>query len=392
MTLPILTGLKELASWLFGKNPEYRGLMMGFEAAGKTTLLYQLKLPDEKITTIPTIGLNVETVESTKGHKFTLWDVGGVLWQNASSVSALLSKYGRVLLHRRLRRHLQIRRGRPRGQSLLNELDNKHGKKNLRVILNKQDLLPPHERDEAVKQIRTKLERGLSRSVESGRVRIFGPPGFNAFEHGHAAALLDEVADAIQADKSPILMEKHDRPVSSHVGETELREHINEIAKRNTASADDFWQGFLNADLPVWDHYNHLRAGYFVLLEGTACANTYNDDIWLFQLQVATIRYVHFKRLIGLTSREDFPQILLHTPEHMDAGLWKVHYSKDLMFTPSARANWVLPDKSPLPSTAQPVQHESSPRDVLQADSDHLIRFALTVIQSSRKQDSVEVR
>lgn len=73
-----LTGLKELASWLFGKNPEYRGLMMGFDTAGKTTLLYQLKLPDEKITTIPTIGFNVETVESTKGHKFTLWDVGGM--------------------------------------------------------------------------------------------------------------------------------------------------------------------------------------------------------------------------------------------------------------------------------------------------------------------------
>lgn len=52
--------------------------MMGFDAAGKTTLLYQLKLPNEKITTIPTIGFNVETVESTKGHKFTLWDVGGM--------------------------------------------------------------------------------------------------------------------------------------------------------------------------------------------------------------------------------------------------------------------------------------------------------------------------
>lgn len=73
-----LTELKELASWLFCRAPEYRGLIMGFDAAGKTTLLYQLKLPNEKITTIPTIGFNVETVASSKGNNFTLWDVGGM--------------------------------------------------------------------------------------------------------------------------------------------------------------------------------------------------------------------------------------------------------------------------------------------------------------------------
>ena len=36
---------------------------MGLDAAGKTTILYKLKL-GEIVTTIPTIGFNVETVES----------------------------------------------------------------------------------------------------------------------------------------------------------------------------------------------------------------------------------------------------------------------------------------------------------------------------------------
>ena len=36
--------------------------MLGLDAAGKTTVLYKLKL-GEVITTIPTIGFNVETVE-----------------------------------------------------------------------------------------------------------------------------------------------------------------------------------------------------------------------------------------------------------------------------------------------------------------------------------------
>jgi GTPase SAR1 family protein len=36
--------------------------MLGLDAAGKTTVLYKLKL-GERVTTIPTIGFNVETVE-----------------------------------------------------------------------------------------------------------------------------------------------------------------------------------------------------------------------------------------------------------------------------------------------------------------------------------------
>ncbi len=88
---------------LIGKK-EMRILMVGLDAAGKTTILYKLKL-GEIVTTIPTIGMcalkttltycralcvcltccatslslsgfNVETVEY-KNISFTVWDVGG---------------------------------------------------------------------------------------------------------------------------------------------------------------------------------------------------------------------------------------------------------------------------------------------------------------------------
>lgn len=59
---------------LFGKK-QMRILMVGLDAAGKTTILYKLKL-GEVVTTIPTIGFNVETVEF-KNINFTVWDVGG---------------------------------------------------------------------------------------------------------------------------------------------------------------------------------------------------------------------------------------------------------------------------------------------------------------------------
>ena len=61
---------------LFGKKDEdVRILMVGLDAAGTTTILYKLKL-GEIVTTIPTIGFNVETVEY-KNISFTVWDVGG---------------------------------------------------------------------------------------------------------------------------------------------------------------------------------------------------------------------------------------------------------------------------------------------------------------------------
>ncbi|XP_063281508.1 ADP-ribosylation factor 1-like 2 [Pelobates fuscus] len=63
-----------------------RILMLGLDAAGKTTVLYKLKL-NETVCTIPTIGFNVETVEPIRNVSFTVWDVGGqekirALWKH----------------------------------------------------------------------------------------------------------------------------------------------------------------------------------------------------------------------------------------------------------------------------------------------------------------------
>ncbi|KAL8583323.1 hypothetical protein ACOMHN_057609 [Nucella lapillus] len=68
------------------RNDPARILMVGLDAAGKTTILYKVKL-NEVVTTIPTIGFNVETVTPVKGLTFTVWDVGGqekirALWRH----------------------------------------------------------------------------------------------------------------------------------------------------------------------------------------------------------------------------------------------------------------------------------------------------------------------
>lgn len=50
-------------------------LMLGLDSAGKTTILYQLKLNDYRHT-VPTIGFNVETIKY-KNLDLTIWDIGG---------------------------------------------------------------------------------------------------------------------------------------------------------------------------------------------------------------------------------------------------------------------------------------------------------------------------
>jgi hypothetical protein len=64
-----LSALASLSKRQFGV------LMVGLDAAGKTTILYKLRL-GEVVATIPTIGFNVETV-TYKNISFNVWDIGG---------------------------------------------------------------------------------------------------------------------------------------------------------------------------------------------------------------------------------------------------------------------------------------------------------------------------
>ena len=70
----IYSNVSSLLSRLWGAK-EVRVLILGLDGAGKTTILYRLQI-GEVVTTIPTIGFNVETV-SYKNIKFQVWDLGG---------------------------------------------------------------------------------------------------------------------------------------------------------------------------------------------------------------------------------------------------------------------------------------------------------------------------
>uniref|UniRef100_UPI00358E62CF ADP-ribosylation factor 2-like isoform X1 n=2 Tax=Myxine glutinosa TaxID=7769 RepID=UPI00358E62CF len=126
--------LAQLFQQLFAKK-EMRILMVGLDAAGKTTILYKLKL-GEIVTTIPTIGFNVETVDY-KSVSFTVWDVGGQdkirpLWrhyfQNTQGVIFVVDSNDRE----------RVVEARDELKSMLDEEELREA--NLLVFANKQDL------------------------------------------------------------------------------------------------------------------------------------------------------------------------------------------------------------------------------------------------------------
>lgn len=77
----------------FGGKRDLRILMLGLDGAGKTTILYKLKM-NQIVATIPTIGFNVELIEY-KSLRFTVWDIGGQerirhLWYHYFSSTAAI--------------------------------------------------------------------------------------------------------------------------------------------------------------------------------------------------------------------------------------------------------------------------------------------------------------
>ncbi|XP_054889648.1 ADP-ribosylation factor-like protein 14 [Poeciliopsis prolifica] len=91
------------------KQPQVQVLLLGLDNAGKSTLLYKLK-HNVSVSTVPTIGFNVEMLEARKNRKnisVTVWDVGGQgrmrehwqeYYQNAAAVVFVVdaSDFGRM--------------------------------------------------------------------------------------------------------------------------------------------------------------------------------------------------------------------------------------------------------------------------------------------------------
>lgn len=172
-------------------NKEFRVLIVGLDSVGKTSLLYRAKL-GKVVTTMPTIGFNVETL-TYNNVNFTAWDVGGrdksikIKWNILHNILCFLIIKNYYLVRPLLRHYYaktdavvymidsndmdRIDQSREQIQGMFEE--DELEKSVLMVLANKQDI----EGCMSVNEIRDLLD--LDNIVSGRRFNIFGTDVIN---------------------------------------------------------------------------------------------------------------------------------------------------------------------------------------------------------------------
>ncbi|CAE6479143.1 unnamed protein product [Rhizoctonia solani] len=366
--------LPEFLTRLFPrKEDEKRILIVGLDSAGKTSFLYRMHL-GEIVTTIPTIGLNVETVKaptsSLRGPlKLTCWDVGG-----CDKIRPLLRHYtaGTEALiwildsndRERISEAIQELR------IILNMVESDRGKDSTPIpcliLANKQDLQSAMRLDE----VRIKMAPVISARPSCA---VFATSLISDNFLSTITPAMDWLYDILSGEKP-----KDCRPQNPTHAEVDdgLAEKLNSWVER--ASKDvppaEFLEAFKAINLPSWDHYTHVRIAHTIL--HTHCrqkgktmifdgiekyiktstrttGKTFHVTMTYFWIQI-----VHFgmqsmpteEMQINYGANEDFCRFLLLNPYVTDGNLWEDYYSKNVIMTPNAKENMVLPDRKPLPN------------------------------------------
>ncbi|KAF2501358.1 hypothetical protein BU16DRAFT_555849 [Lophium mytilinum] len=367
--------LSRLAHWR--RPADHKCVLLGSSWTGKTTLLYKLKT-GAVITTIPTIGFNIETVKLGK-KEINFWDFGGCdkiaplarhLLDSESGVLFLVD----VTAQDEWYRNFSFELLEMHAKQLLDA-----GGQYFWVALAKQDLLPPDTRDETVRKIKEEYESRLRALPQLLKWKIFSQPGLSLLEDDHVWQIFEEIHTTLEQqqkkrpgkEKSPIA------PTTAMPTDEELRAKIGSEGLTDI-SAGEFWKLLTTAQLPAWDHRCHLKAGYMIYLDVLSKMGSIWDAVevflqqleqlrdsnpqrftntqhrtmtifWLHHIRLAILRYRDEVNDGALPSAEDFQQVLLYTPSLMNGRIWQPHYTKALLFSPEAKENWCLPDLAPLP-------------------------------------------
>lgn len=241
---------------------------MGYGGDGKTALLYTL-MGHPNWASVPTIAFNIEDVKHTSGTQFTLCEVGG-----CDMIRHVIQKWLPGMEFVIFVVHISSGYSDDeRAQEIdwtLKQL-REHGVFSIWIVFSGQDLL---EADEALirsQSLRKKMER-IAQQAPDIAVHFVDTPGWNAKDVAFGKQLLDDIDQTLKdylrekssgrsTDPSKVVLPES-RPSS---------EVLLDRIKRGVVvsqSSDQFWASFLSGSMEEFDHFNHLRAGYFVLLDG----------------------------------------------------------------------------------------------------------------------------
>nr|GAT52009.1 ADP-ribosylation factor [Mycena chlorophos] len=363
----------------FPSGQGHRAVLLGASGSGKTTLLYRIKI-GEIVTTIPTIGFNVEDVKVPTGPRgsgplgLLCWDVGGCGRDHLLALSARQTAWSDVIIWLvdsdtgTTNSDEWFQYGLDEFTKIMKRVDEDPAsaakERPILVLATKQDVKNHLSLDEVRKRVvpvlagRQWFAVGLTLTTS-----LTDGPLIDAFawlQATLAGRTLKPVPEESQQHNSPA-------PTPSPIESWLTRADID--------SPDSvFLEQFENLSLPAWDHYTHVRLAFLILTRhgrqagkdrlfsglesyiARAPRSQTNGRTFHLTMTYFWLQLVHFgiqstpPQARGLDDGGDWLRFLLVNPFVADGGLWQQYYSKDVMMSPKAKTEMVLPDLKPLPS------------------------------------------
>lgn len=348
-----------------GTTKEHRVLFLGLDASGRTTALYHLLL-GEVVTTIPTIGFNVETIPC-EGVNFKVWDVGGCdkikpLWRHYFADTDVFFFF-------------VDSNDRDRHESAKKELYRLLAEPALYgvpfcVVANKQDLQNAASTAELVDVFEMHDRVAGGECCVLPATSITGQGLSEMMEWAHEVVTTKEKTKPKEKEETP------DSASEEDIMAKKVEETLLDWLSRKDGDDDEFLQQLEECTLDNWDHRTHLRIAWLLLSrhgrrEGLAKifagirhfidnshrtfrsrGTTFHETMTYFWTHM-----VHYAMVTTANPRKDFNTFLLLNPQLANGGLFLHYYSKKLMLqTADSRLQVVLPDIRPLPSLVTDVE------------------------------------
>jgi small GTP-binding protein len=395
----ILRRLSNLFHYVVDGNAEpKRLLVLGLDAAGKTTFLYKLRSlgprllgQAEVVTTIPTIGFNVETIE-TRDHSMTCWDIGGCdkirpLWrhymQNIGGILFFIDSNDRDRVDdAKTELYMFLKEVELVGVPLL-------------VVRNKCDLPNSAPSAEIVERLELNSIRGREWNIISGCmttgdgipaimdwIRASSVRSGVAADEDTSGLSLSLPAEALSITAQPVGPTAEESMIAKAKADADRQQRVmaaTEWVERVDCPEDEFLALLESYQLDVWDHYTHVRIAWVLItkhgirdgfnkvaeaIQGYIANSTRTDGksyhatmtrFWchmiaycmhLASYQARDASALTFKTFIAAVCRESSQ---VGAVALWDKTLFKRYYTPALMFSPRARGEVVAPDLLALP-------------------------------------------
>jgi ADP-ribosylation factor protein 1 len=373
--------IRTMLTKLFG-TPEYRLLIMGLDASGKTTILYKLKL-NEIVTTIPTIGFNVETM-THNNTTLTIWDVGGRdkirplmrhYFQNTQGLIFVVDSHDRDRLEEATEEMKRVLM-----EDELREIP-------MLIYLNKIDRPHGLKQDDVIKEMRLNTIRDRQWFLQpcSACTGDGLHEGLNWLIHAVNSPLTSQLRQANTGSSTSTTVSKPSYAETKSLEwlsqqDDDTNEEFVEKFQKHQLSAETFDHRALLRT--IWSYLTiHGRKetikGLFDNLE--TYVTDVNETLIYFWIQI-----VHYASAATKNPTNDFTGFLLMNPQILnESELPLTYYKKDTLFSNQAKTTIVLPNlkqlPSILPSSHNPVErtgnsaHEQSVNEL--EDDEFLKQF-----------------